>query len=162
MAVTIASRAHSLPGSPQHFLQSLRCRAIERKERAIIRYLYERLSEKEFQVLCGALISSLHRSTNVRCFPIGQPDGARDIAFSGKEGLVIYQVKWTAKPLQDAVSWLDESVRGEAHNIERLVREGATEYVLMTSVAGTATRDKGSIDKLDVRLRDYSTRFGMQ
>ncbi len=43
------------------------------------KYLYWRLSEKEFQQLCAALLR--HKYDAVRCFPVGMADeGIDDIA----------------------------------------------------------------------------------
>ena len=106
-------------------------------------YLYERLSEKEFQQLCGALIRD---ACLPRCsvLPGGMSDGGRDITDGGQA--LVYQVKWTSKVEQDPVSWLKNAVEGERANIERLVREkGATKYRLMTSVAGTSIPKRGSM-----------------
>lgn len=40
------------------------------------KYLYERLGEKRFQQLCGALL--LHEDPAVRLYPVGMADGGRD------------------------------------------------------------------------------------
>lgn len=102
------------------------------------RYLYQRLSEKEFQQLCSALIRIAY--PDARCFPVGMSDGGRDISGSEGKSAVIFQVKWTSKALQNPVTWLKSAVEAERANIERLIREeGATEYRLMTCVAGTST-----------------------
>ncbi|MET9019210.1 hypothetical protein ABZV93_04420 [Actinopolymorpha sp. NPDC004070] len=75
--------------------------------------------------------------------------------------MVVYQVKWTSKPLRNPVAWLDATVRREADNIRRLVELGATEYYLLTSVAGTAALNRGTMDKLSERLLVHSEIFGI-
>jgi hypothetical protein len=99
------------------------------------RYLYERLGEKRFQQLCGALLA--HVFPDVVCYPVGQKDGGRDAVRSGREHRYVYQVKWTNKRLRDPVAWLDGAIREEAANIRRLAAEGAEAYILLTCVAGT-------------------------
>ncbi|MGK9272512.1 hypothetical protein KXR83_16090 [Williamsia muralis] len=91
-------------------------------------------------------------------------DGGRDVTAKGLDdtpGATIYQVKWSKDRVKSPVAWLRAAVEGEAQNIERLVAKGATRYVLMTCVAGTATRDTGTIDKLDEEFAALSSRFGI-
>src|ERR1035438_1149633 len=97
------------------------------------RYLYERLGEKRFQQLCGALLA--HALPDVVCYPVGQKDGGRDAVRSVEGRCIIYQVKWTNTRLRDPVAWLDKAIREEAANIRRLVSEGAEAYYLLTCVA---------------------------
>lgn len=123
------------------------------------RYLYERLGEKRFQELSSALLANSF--PGVTCYPVGQSDGGRDIVSNSDGRRIVYQVRWTSKPLQNPVAWLDKAIRSEADNIRRLVQAGAEEYYLMTSVAGTATRDRGTMDKLDKLLKDHSKDFGI-
>lgn len=122
-------------------------------------YLYERLTEKHFQRLCAALLADIYREA--RCYPVGHSDGGRDITRADGPESVIYQVKWTSKPAQNPVSWLSAAVQEEADNIRRLVRAGATRYVLVTSVAGTAVPGRGSMDRLDAELALHSQHFGI-
>ncbi|MGW3514585.1 NACHT domain-containing protein [Streptomyces hydrogenans] len=123
------------------------------------RYLYERLGEKTFQRLCNALLA--HVFPNVRCYPVGHSDGGRDATRDADGKLVVYQVKWTSKPLQNPAAWLSAAIEGEADNIRRLVAEGAETYYLLTSVSGTAVPQRGSMDTLDAKLADYSATFGV-
>lgn len=126
------------------------------------RYLYERLTEKRFQQLCGALLR--HEDPTVRLYPVGMSDAGRDATARGADntpGGTIYQVKWTKDRIQSPVAWLKKAVEGEAANIERLAAKGATRYVLMTCLAGTATPEKGTMDRLDKEFAELSTRFGI-
>ncbi|RNG23571.1 NACHT domain-containing protein [Streptomyces botrytidirepellens] len=122
-------------------------------------YLYERLTEKNFQRLCNALLASAY--SDVQCYPVGHSDGGRDATRHHDGRLIIYQVKWTSKPQQSPVTWLNSALEGEADNIRRLVKEGAEAYYLMTSVAGTATPRRGSMDKMDSALAKHSAAFGI-
>ena len=127
------------------------------------RYLYERLTEKRFQQLCGALLRNEDRT--VRLYPVGMSDGGSDATArgtDGKPGGTIYQVKWTKDRIQNPVVWLKKAVEGEAANIERLVANGATRYVLMTCVAGTSVPEKGTMDRLDEEFAALSARFGIE
>jgi hypothetical protein len=61
-------------------------------------YLDERLGEKRFQELCGALLA--HSFPDVTCYPVGQSDGGRDIVRKRDGRAFVHQVKWTSKQLQ--------------------------------------------------------------
>jgi hypothetical protein len=123
------------------------------------KYLYERLGEKRFQQLCGALLKL--QFPDVTCFPVGQKDGGRDATRSSPDMFVVYQVKWTNDRVRHPVAWLDKAVTGEADNLRRLVAEGAEEYLLMTNVAGTSTPGRGTMDLLEQRLAVHSKAFGI-
>ncbi|WP_406293256.1 hypothetical protein OG948_01910 [Embleya sp. NBC_00888] len=56
---------------------------------------------------------------------------------------------------------LKATIKEEA-NIRRLVAEGARDYYLITSVAGTAVPEKGSMDKFDTVLVDLGADFGVK
>ncbi len=92
------------------------------------RYLYERLGEKRFQELCGAMLARVF--PDVTCYPVGQSDGGRDIVRKRDGRAFVYQVKWTSKPMQNPATWLDNAIKGEADNIWQLVKNGAEQYYL--------------------------------
>ncbi|GAA3000107.1 hypothetical protein GCM10020229_10480 [Kitasatospora albolonga] len=123
------------------------------------RYNYEQLGEKPFQRLCNALLVSAF--PDVRCYPVGHSDGGRDavLQLDGAPA-VIFQVKWSSRPTKDPVAWLSRAVKEERGNIERLVSEGAREYVLLTSLTGTAVPGSGTMDRLDVELARHSEESG--
>lgn len=123
------------------------------------RYLYGRLGEKTFQQLCCALLA--HAFSDTRAYPVGHSDGGRDATRRDEDGLIIYQVKWTSKPLQSPVAWLNAAITGEAANIRRLVKEGAKAYYLLTSVSGTAVPKRGSMDVMDAALAKHEAEFGI-
>ena len=124
------------------------------------RYLYQRLSEKEFQQLCGALLRL--SNPGMRCYPVGMSDGGKDAEAPGDGGAAIYQVKWTSKTERDPVSWLKRAVEGEWAKIKRLVsEEQASSYYLMTSVAGTSIPTTGTMDRLDHEMDAFSKRLGI-
>jgi hypothetical protein len=129
-------------------------------------YLYENLGEDEFQKLCQVIIAT--KFDRVTCYPVGQKDGGRDITRKSAGG-VIYQVKWSKNSVRDPLTWLETAVKSEADSIEARVNDGATHYVLMTSISGTAAfatgpgdRGAGTIDKLDATLAEHAERFGLQ
>ncbi|MFI9813346.1 NACHT domain-containing protein [Saccharothrix variisporea] len=125
------------------------------------RYLYERLEEKGFQRLCSALLA--HAFPDVTCMPVGQADGGRDaVRPHPGGGTIVYQVKWSATPERDPVAWLTNAVRSEAANIRALVARGARRYILLTSVAGTGTLDRGTVDRLHRMLVGLSAEFGVE
>ncbi|MER7179502.1 hypothetical protein ABT404_08455 [Streptomyces hyaluromycini] len=122
-------------------------------------YLYERLTEKNFQRLCGALLA--HAYPDTRCYPVGHSDGGRDMTRTENDAMAIYQVKWTSKPQRNPVTWLNSAITEETDNIRRLVAQGATTYILMTSVTGTAVPARGSMDRLDTELARHAKTFGI-
>ncbi|WP_311215116.1 MULTISPECIES: hypothetical protein [unclassified Arthrobacter] len=93
---------------------------------------------------------------------MGQSDGGRDGVAGKGPDRIIFQVKWSSKRVQDPVSWLKKAIDGEKENIERLVQEGASEYILMTCVAGTSSPRRGSMDRINQELLKYSAAFGIQ
>lgn len=125
------------------------------------RYLYERLGDKRFQELCNALLAAEFTGGEVRCFPVGQADGGRDAVRRHNGRTIVYQAKWTKKPIQSPVGWLEGAIKGEAENIKRLVTDGADEYILITSLAGTSTPGRGSMDRLEAVLAQHSNDFGI-
>jgi hypothetical protein len=65
-------------------------------------------------------------------------------------------------PRQSRTKWLAAIVEDEAPKVRELIPRGAVRYVLMTNVPGTAHLDKGSIDKLNRRLRLAAMRAAWQ
>lgn len=129
-------------------------------------YWYENLGEDQFQKLCHVLVAGKY--DKVTCYPVGQKDGGRDITQQSGSGEVVYQVKWSKDSVKNAATWLEKSITGESAKIKARVKAGATRYVLMTSVAGTAAAatgpngyGAGTIDKLDTKLAEYATEYGL-
>jgi hypothetical protein len=129
-------------------------------------YWYENLGEDEFQKLCGVLIAS--KFDKVSCYPVGQKDGGRDVTQKTDAGQIVYQVKWSKDAVKNPLTWLKNAVTGESDNIKAQVKAGATRYILMTSVSGTAAaatgpndHGAGTIDKLDTMLAGYAAEYGL-
>lgn len=130
-------------------------------------YWYENLGEADFQRLCAAIIA--HKFDKVRCYPVGQKDGGRDIKRTTVDGDVIYQVKWSKNAVRDPVTWLTKAVEGERAKIRRHVANGATRYILVTSVAGTSAmasdktgRGAGTIDRVDEAIETLRVELGLK
>jgi hypothetical protein len=129
-------------------------------------YWYENLGEDEFQKLCQFLIAS--KFDKVTCYPVGQKDGGRDITQKTEAGQIVYQVKWSKDAVKNPLTWLERAVTGESDKIKALAKAGATRYILMTSVSGTAAvatgrngYGAGTINKLDKKLADYAIEYGL-
>ena len=122
------------------------------------KYLYWRLSERQFQQLCAALLRNKYG--NVRCFPVGMADEGIDAV---SDETIIYQVKWSSKFLLRPGTWLARAIEGERAKIMRLIEDRRiSRYVLITSVAGTTTASRtGSIQKLHEQLARYGGEFGI-
>ena len=118
-------------------------------------YHYEALDDARFQKLAQSLIVSVHPETI--CLPVRQPDGGRDAFFYDevleRRQFVVFQVKFSANPKdkseRDAI---DSLVKTEEKKVASLVEQGATQYYLVTNVAGTAHPGSGSIDKVNETL----------
>ncbi len=125
------------------------------------RYLYGRLGDKRFQELCNALLVNEFAGGQVQCFPVGQADGGRDAVRRHNGRTIIYQAKWTKKAIRSPVGWLEGAIKGESAKITQLVADGADEYILMTSLAGTSDPGRGTMDQLDAILAQHSKNFGI-
>lgn len=124
------------------------------------RYLYERLSSGEFQQLVSALLA--HKYKDFRAFPIGQADGGRDGVVDDPDHVIVFQDKWSKRGREkDPVKWLTGAIEGEEENIRALAVKGVRRYILVTNLEGTSMRDRGQMDKLDVELRKFESKYGM-
>lgn len=125
------------------------------------KYLYERLTPHDFQLLVNAVMP--YAFPSYRPLPLGQSDGGRDgVAVVDGKTLVV-QVKWSsAGRHKDAVSWLSGVVRSEEANLRRLAGEGVRRYVLVTNVASTGKPGTGTFDRLDEKFRGYEEEYGFE
>lgn len=121
-------------------------------------YRYEDLGDEEFQRLIQALVTE-DGSRRARALPTGQGDGGRDAV----DGTTTTQVKFSKDGARkaNANTWLLAALDGEDANIRGLVSRGTRHYVLATNVAGTATLDTGTIDRLDLELRKREAAWGL-
>jgi hypothetical protein len=116
-------------------------------------YPLENLGPERFQQLCQALLA--RDNPTLQCFPVAQPDGGRDAALvlfeSDQSKFVVYQVKFSRKPMAetDPHKWLLAIIESEAPKVKALIPKGATSFFLLTNVPGTSHADRGSIDKLN-------------
>ncbi len=119
----------------------------------------ENLGPERFQQLAQALL--VHEYPHITCFPIAQPDGGRDAiqTFHSDESngtaFAVYQVKFSRSPSQvdDVATWILKKASGEREKVEELISRGASRYILITNVPGTAHLDVGSIDAVAKRLQ---------
>lgn len=121
-------------------------------------YPLENLGPEKFQLLCQALV--VKEFPRVQCFPVGQPDGGRDAISLYSEGhgdkFMVFQVKFARHPLSETNphKWLLAIMREESEKINKLVVQGASNYLLLTNIPGTAHPDSGSIDILNRQMLD--------
>ena len=117
-------------------------------------YRYEQLNDENFQQLCQSLLAK--EFPGLQCFPVGQPDGGRDAVVrpsgpsSEKTDFILFQVKFSRheRNAAEARDWLIQTLKDELPKIEKQTLNGATRFVLVTNVSGTAHSEVGSIDKL--------------
>lgn len=117
-------------------------------------YPFESLNPDSFQELAQALL--VKEFPGLQCFPVGQADGGRDAGFSSTTDKIIFQVKFSRSPatIKDPFKWLTDTIKGEKDSIERLIASGASRYILITNVRGTAKWESGSIDKISKYLEE--------
>jgi hypothetical protein len=121
-------------------------------------YQFETLGPEHFQHFCQALLVRNH--PNLQCFPVAQPDGGRDaieyLLESDQASFLVFQVKYVRNPqsITEPHKWLLDIISDEAPKVQKLIPKGATQYILMTNVSGTAHLDAGSIDKAHQLLHE--------
>ena len=124
-------------------------------------YPYEQLNDESFQELCQSLL--LQAFPELKCFPVGQPDGGRD-AIARISSLtpattrfILFQVKFARRELtpSSARDWLLKTLKDELPKIQKQMEKGAERFILVTNVAGTGHHESGSIDKLQALLDDH-------
>jgi hypothetical protein len=121
-------------------------------------YPLENLGPERFQFLCQALVAK--EFPRVQCFPIGQPDGGRDAISmyvdDQGEKFMVFQVKFARNPLSetDSHKWLVAIMQEELPKVNKLVAQGASQYLLLTNIPGTAHLDSGSVDRLNKLMSD--------
>ncbi len=120
-------------------------------------YPLEALGPDRFQRLCQALLA--REFPGVRCFPVGQADGGRDVVAPSADAVgafIVYQIKFTRDALlvTDPHKWVLRALDDEKHKIPKLVSKGASRYVVITNVRGTGPLERGSIDKADSILSE--------
>ena len=117
-------------------------------------YLFEETDPERFQQLVQSLL--LKDYPRLQCFPVAQSDGGRDGQVRGDDlkGDTIVQVKFKRRdePSEDIAAWMISSLEGELPKIERLIENGASEYVMVTNARGTAHLGGGSIDRVQAWL----------
>ncbi|MEH2056032.1 MAG: hypothetical protein V7K97_07700 [Nostoc sp.] len=119
-------------------------------------YPFHNLDPEKFQQFCQALLTKEY--PNVQCFPVAQPDGGRDaVAYLGMDSdrsFIMYQIKLVKRPfaLPDPHKWLVKILEEEAPKLKKQIPKGATQFILITNVPGTAHPDSGSIDKANQLL----------
>lgn len=104
----------------------------------------------------------LDRFADVSVFPVGEKDGGRDMTSGTGENRTILQVKFSGDRRRKTATWMKQQINGEAANIERLVREGCTRYILMTNVEGGAAPGSGSRDDVEKELTALSRKYKIQ
>ncbi|HTQ61102.1 MAG TPA: hypothetical protein VMI32_12800, partial [Candidatus Solibacter sp.] len=116
-------------------------------------YPLENLNPERFQHFCQALV--LRYFPKVQCFPVGQPDGGRDAVSyridDNDDRFMVFQVKFARNPFGevDPHKWLLAIMEDELPKVKKLIEMGASNYLLLTNIPGTAHPKVGSIDLLN-------------
>lgn len=125
------------------------------------KYLYERLTPQDFQLLVNAVMPLAFKG--YQPLALGQADGGRDGVAVVDDKTLVFQVKWSGTGRhKDPVSWLAGVVRGEESNLNRLAKEGARRYVLVTNVPSTGKPGTGTFDRLNGLLEEYAKKYGFE
>lgn len=121
-------------------------------------YPLENLDPERFQQLCQSLL--IKEFPQMQCFPVAQPDGGRDaVSFvreTGNDKFIVFQVKYVRKPHAevDPHKWLMAVMEEETPKVKELIPRGASRYVLLTNIPGTAHLGGGSIDRINKLLTE--------
>jgi len=113
----------------------------------------ENLGPERFQQLCQALLTKEY--PGIVCFPVAPPDGGRDALRYTGDGqatrMIVFQVKFSRNPLSadERRDWVFNNIENELEKVQKLIARGATDYILITNVQGTAHLDVGSIDRME-------------
>jgi len=125
-------------------------------------YPLENLGPERFQQFCQSLV--LKEFPKVQCFPVAQPDGGRDAVsiYASNQGdkFTVFQVKFSRNPFvqTDPHKWLIEVMDMELEKAKALIVQGASQYLLLTNIPGTAHKETGPIDRLNHLM---STKLGI-
>lgn len=127
-------------------------------------YHYEALDDQRFQKLCQTIIAAQY--PNTQCFPVNQPDGGRDaVSFhveSNQDTFIVFQVKFSRNPNtkteRDAIESL---IHSEHEKVEKLVLQGAVQYIFVTNVRGSAHLISGSIDRTNKSNEALTSALGI-
>lgn len=119
-------------------------------------YNYESLLDEHFQNLVQALL--VKSFPDLKCFPVGMPDGGRDATSSLETedpNSLVFQVKFSRNPsaIDDVFKWITKAVDGEASKVEKLKSGGLRKYIFVTNVSGTSHLELGSIDRVNAYAR---------
>lgn len=112
------------------------------------------LGSDRFQKFVQALLVTSF--PNLQCLPLNQADGGRDAFARGpSNGRIIFQVKFSYDPnTKDARKVIRDVITSEREKVSRLLVDGATSYILVTNVRGTAHPGSGSIDQAERLLTE--------
>jgi hypothetical protein len=111
---------------------------------------YENTSPERFQQFCQALL--VPEFPGLQCFPVGQPDGGRDALHHDTKTVV--QVKFKRSDEDENAEWMIEALTEELPKIQKLVKAGAEQYVMVTNARGTAHLGGGRIDRVQRWMKD--------
>ncbi|WP_207838278.1 NACHT domain-containing protein [Williamsia soli] len=113
-----------------------------------MQYDYERFTPDRFQEFCQALLSRDYPA--LQCYPVGQKDGGRDgLSRQGPSDCIVFQVKFKRERFtnDDPHKILTEAIKKEIPKIEILKERGASQYIILTNLAGSSALDAGAMDK---------------
>lgn len=126
-------------------------------------YRFEELQDRHFQLLCQSLL--VKEYSEVQCFPLGMADGGRDATTLDMHGVnaVVFQVKFSESPRaqKNPIAWMKHVIDSELPSIAELAKKGATRYILITNMEGTAQPDVGRIDQVQEYFNQHIPIPGM-
>lgn len=111
-------------------------------------YIYERLGPDRFQTLVSSLLVAEYKGFQV--YPVGQADGGRDGTVNDGQSQIAFQVKFKRELRKgdNYFTWLSSAIRAELPKISALAAQGASKYIIVTNVPGTAMADAGTMDRV--------------
>lgn len=119
-------------------------------------FRYGELGDEKFQQLVQAMLVA-EGGADVRCFPLNQTDGGRDIADGHGR---VFQVKYSEKQVANPGTWLTKTLVAESKNFRWLIEEkGMTEYYVITNIEGSASPGNGDRDRIEQVLDEFHDEY---
>lgn len=119
-------------------------------------FRYADLGDEQFQQLVQATLAA-DGGGDVRCFPLNQTDGGRDVADGHGR---VFQVKFSVVPVRNPAAWLSKTLESESKHFRWLIdQKGMTEYYVVTNIEGSSAPEKGHRDQVEEVLNRFQKQY---
>jgi len=119
-----------------------------------VEYHLQALDGARFQKLCQALL--VREFEGVQCLPVGMADGGRDAhtALPSAAGQTVFQMKFSngLRAQRNPATTIIAAFAKELPSVRALAAAGATQYVIITNLSGSAVPGTGAVDTVQAYL----------